>query len=195
MAQRLTDVIARSAAPPTDGRNYAILYDVTVRGFGVRVTRLGARSWILNYRARGVERRLTIGAFPTWRCGQARDRAMELRRLIDIGGDPLEEARAERVAPTIADLVERYREEHLPRKRPRSIEEDEGLIRQWILPELGDRKIAMVRRRDVETTAPQDQRSHAGPRQSSAGAAFDHVHPGDRLGTARRVQPVHRRAA
>jgi integrase len=75
---------------------------------------------------------------------------MELRRQVDTGHDPLEEAREEQAAPTIDDLITRYRLEHLPRKRPRSQAEDLSLTRQWIEPEFGNRRIADIKRSDVE---------------------------------------------
>jgi integrase len=46
----------------------------------------------------------------------ARERAKELRRLIDQGQDPAGDKRERREAPTIADLIARYTTEHLPTK-------------------------------------------------------------------------------
>ena len=37
---------------------------------------------------------------------------------IDDGGDPLAELEAERAAPTVAELIDRFEQEHLPSKRP-----------------------------------------------------------------------------
>ena len=59
--EKLTDRFAKLAAAPDEGRPYRIYYDHEVKGFGLRVTKAGFRAFILNYRARGVERRYTIG--------------------------------------------------------------------------------------------------------------------------------------
>lgn len=150
---KLTDKIVRSLAGPADGKPYQIHYDGPegVRGFGIRVTRAGAKSFILNYRAHGVERRLTLGSFPDWTVAQARDQAKSLKRRIDVGEDPQADRNAERRAPTVNDLVDRYLAEHAaPRKRERSRKEDESLCRQWIRPALGSRKVADVRHADIE---------------------------------------------
>ena len=79
--EKLTDSFVRSAKPPAGERNQVIHYDSEVKGFGVRVTRFGARAFILNYRARGVERRYTIGSYPDWRVATAREEAKRLKRL------------------------------------------------------------------------------------------------------------------
>jgi integrase len=48
-------------------------------------------------------------------------------------------------------MVERYIEEHLPKKRPRSRAEDRGLIKQWVLPALRNAKVSEVRFEDVDS--------------------------------------------
>jgi integrase len=80
----------------------------------------------------------------------AREEAKRLKRFVDQGRDPMRERHEERAAPTINDLVDRYLCEHAPRKREGSRREDESLIRQWIKPELGNKKVAAVRHADVE---------------------------------------------
>ncbi|HEY1753210.1 MAG TPA: Arm DNA-binding domain-containing protein, partial [Caulobacteraceae bacterium] len=91
MAQRLDDNAVKGFAAPAKGNR--ITYDSEVPGFGVRVTASGARSFILNYRTRsGLERRYTIGAFPTWKTTAAREEAKNLKAAIRANGrDPLEE--------------------------------------------------------------------------------------------------------
>jgi integrase len=150
MAEKLTDRIAKSAAAPTDGKAQRIYYDTEVKGFGLRVTKGGARSFILNYRVHGVERRYTIGSHPDWKVSPAREEAKGLKRLVDQGRDPMGERHEERAAPTVNELVDRYLVEHAPRKRERSRQEDESLIQQWLRPELGNKKVADVRHADVE---------------------------------------------
>ena len=109
-----------------------------MKGFGCRVTAAGARAFILNYRTNsGRERRYTIGAFPDWRTAAAREEAKRLKGEIRTNGaDPVGELKSARNDPTVADLVDRYTKEHLPKKRPGSQAEDRGLIAQSILPSL-----------------------------------------------------------
>ncbi len=117
MAQHLTDAMVKRLPVPADGNR--VTYDDKVKGFGVRVTAGDARSFVLNYRTRSQrERRYTIGAFPAWTVSAARLEAADLRKRIDRGDDPMAEAQADRDAKAVADLVERFEAEHLPKKRP-----------------------------------------------------------------------------
>jgi integrase len=116
MSQKLSDVIVKALPSPADGNK--ITYDSEVKGFGCRVTAAGARSFILNYRTRkGRERRYTIGQFPDWKTGAARQEAGDLKKRIDMGHDPMAEVNADRAAKTVGDLCDRFAEEYLPDTR------------------------------------------------------------------------------
>lgn len=136
---KLSDKVVKSAALPTKGNK--VFYDSELKGFGVRITAKGARSFILNYWIAGRERRITIGQYPTWTVLAARKQAEELRRAIDTGIDPLAHREAERAAPTIKDMFERYCEEHLPTKAARSAADDRSMWVKDILPALGPMKV------------------------------------------------------
>jgi Arm domain-containing DNA-binding protein len=84
---KLTDAIVEQLPTPAKGNR--IYYEE--RGFGIRITCAGARSFIVNYvvRGSGQERRFTIGQFPDWSTCAARAKAQKLRRDISNGGDPL----------------------------------------------------------------------------------------------------------
>src|SRR5438105_10377101 len=128
MADKLTDKMVREAVPPATGNR--IVYDSEVRGFGARITAAGNRSFILNYRINGRERRHTIGQFPAWKVRTAREEAAALKRDIDRGRDPVGEREEARSAPTVAELADRYLAEHAEaKKKPRSVEEDRRNIR------------------------------------------------------------------
>ena len=122
MAQELTDPIIRKEAAPDKGAKTLWDGGKERRGFGVRIYAPsknkpnGSRSFFLNYRVDGIERRYTIGDFPTWTAKDARDEAKALRQRIDRGEDPATEKRKRREAPTVQDLLDRYIRDHLPNK-------------------------------------------------------------------------------
>ena len=90
--------------------------DPRATGFGVRSYPGGGKSWFIDYRLDGRQRRLTLGPFPRWSADAARERAKELRKRIDRGEDPAGAKRERRTAPTIQDLIGRYIADHLPKK-------------------------------------------------------------------------------
>jgi integrase len=90
--------------------------DPKATGFGVRSYPGGSKSFFVDYRLNGRQRRYTIGPFPRWSAEAAREEAKKLRKEIDRGVDPAGDKRARRTAPTIQDLIGRYVEDHLPTK-------------------------------------------------------------------------------
>lgn len=124
----LTQTFAKRVKPPKAG--YRISYDGGIHGFGLRVTSNGAKSFVLNYRVRGRERRYTIGQMGAWTAETARQEAQRLRALVDRGEDPflLEEARNRQAIEeearlrTMKELSNYYLSNHAEvHKRPRSI--------------------------------------------------------------------------
>jgi integrase len=65
------------------------------------------------------------------------------------GEDPALDKREARAAPTVADLAERYRVEHLPGKAAGSQANDLAMIVNEILPDLGKRRVADVHHGDM----------------------------------------------
>jgi integrase len=118
----------------------------------VRVTAGGARSFILNYVTRaGRERRYTIGSAEYWQTTAARQKARELKRLIEDGGDPLGEKQDERAAPTVAELIDRFVAEHVSRKRPSTNRSYQQMLDLHIRPHFGRHtKVADVRFEDID---------------------------------------------
>jgi integrase len=142
-ADRLTDKIVKSLPVPEKGNR--LTYDPDVKGFAVRVTVKGARSYVLNYRTKsGQERRFTIGEAGAWSTSAAREEARALKRQIDQGDDPLETLKAHRTAPTVAELAMRFEAEHLPRCRPLTERDYRRILANDIVPALGRLKVADV---------------------------------------------------
>jgi integrase len=106
--------------------------DRKATGFGVRAYPGGSKSFFIDYRLDGRQRRFTIGPFPRWSVTAAREEAKELRRAIDRGHDPAGAKRERREAPTVQDLIDRYIADHLPKKtvlEPR-IEDEKKMLKE-----------------------------------------------------------------
>ena len=142
MAERLTEIRARKELPPARGQT--LLWDTDVKGFALRITPGGAKSFLLDYRVEGRQRRLTIGSFPDWSVQAARIAAKKLKQEVDAGRDPMGRRHADRVAPTLQDVWERYATEHLPRKTVRAQADERSMWQKIILPRLGKLRIASI---------------------------------------------------
>jgi integrase len=146
---RLTERDISRLTPPAAGNR--IVYDAELPGFGARVTAAGVVSFVLNYRIHGRERRYTIGRAPEYSVAAARDEAMELRRRIRNGEDPLAKRELLRLEnPVMADLareyLSRYAEIH---KRPSSIRNDRSMF-AVVTAKLGKTPVASITRQDIE---------------------------------------------
>jgi integrase len=148
MSQRITDKLVKSLTPPPSGNR--IYLDDDVSGFAVRITAAGAKAFVFNYRHGARQRRLTIGGYPAWTVAAAREEAKALRKRVDRGDDPMGAKHAERAAPTVASLCDRYETDHLPRKRPSSQRGDRAMLRLYVRPRLGALKVADVSYSDIE---------------------------------------------
>ena len=146
----LTDAVIKRL--PLPGKGNRVHYDDDVPGFGVRVTAGGFKSFVLNYVTRaGRERRCTLGSAENWQTTAARERARELKRDIDAGGDPLGDKEDERATPTVAELVSRFIAEHVERKRPSTSRAYRQMLDLHIGPHFGPHlKVADVRFENID---------------------------------------------
>ncbi|MCX5888447.1 MAG: integrase arm-type DNA-binding domain-containing protein [Deltaproteobacteria bacterium] len=123
------------------------------RGFGVRVTPNGVKTFIFKYRFDGKVRWMTLGIYPQMTLADAHeahgDAWKVLRQGIDPGAQAIEDREVERQAPTVAYLASKYLEEWaMPRKR--SWKTDKRILEKDVLPEWGRRKVRDITRRDVK---------------------------------------------
>jgi integrase len=153
VAEKLTESSVKALEPP--GRGAQLIWDSALTGFAVRVfapTKAhpkGARTFLVSYWLNGTERRFRIGSFPDWSVMAARAEAKAIRQRVDRGEDPARQRRERREAPTMLDLAERYKAEHLPRKSRQS-QHDDGVMVGHILRQVGaDRKVADVHHGDI----------------------------------------------
>ena len=147
MSTRLTDAIARRAELPK--RPQVFLWDSDTKGFALRVTSAGAKSFILDYRVSGRQRRITIGRYPDWSVSAARAEARDMKRAVDRGEDPMGERHTERASPTLRDLWIRYHRDHLAMKAPRSQADQISMWEKIIVPALGTYRLSSIAQSDI----------------------------------------------
>lgn len=127
------------------------VWDSAIPGFGFRLKKSGAGSFIVQYRnSGGRSRRYRFGRCGTMTVTEARKEARRLLSAIDNGADPASTRTDKRGAPTVAVLAQRYFNEHAePHKRPSSVASDKRLNKAHIEKRLGVIKVADLARADV----------------------------------------------
>ena len=122
----------------------------------IRVGANGLKSWYFSYRSqiegKSTARRMTLGRYPDMSVSDANIAIGEARRKLERGEDPGEKAKnarkAQREAPTVADLAREYVRRYAKRNK-RSWETDERVLGKEALPVLGHRKVRDITRRDI----------------------------------------------
>jgi integrase len=148
LVEKLSDSSARKALPPARGQLF--LWDTEIKGFALRVTSGGAKSFVLDYRVDGRQRRITLGNYPDWTIQAARAAAKAMKREVDQGHDPMGERQALREAPTMQDLWERYKTEKLSKKAERTQLDETSMWQKIILPRLAKTRVADIKYNDLD---------------------------------------------
>lgn len=107
---RLTKTqVDRLVHSSTSVQQQTFLRDTELRGFGVRVTSQGSKSFIVEKRVKGRVSRFTLGHYPDLTVEQARKQAQKLLGQIATGIDPRDEARKEAAkGVTLAQCLEDF---------------------------------------------------------------------------------------
>lgn len=156
--------------------------DGAIKGFGLRITPSGVKSYVYQYRLggrAGLARRYTIGRHGEFTPDQARDRAKQLAEQVRRGIDPIEaqneetknkaavkalEAQREREAKELAfnTYALRFLDTYVEKETPDSFSFSEGILRLHVTPVLADKPLPAITRRDILKVVdgiPADRRS------------------------------------
>ena len=140
-------------AAPTNAAADIFIWDIEVKGFGLRVKPSGVKSYVLKYRVGPLKRRITIGRHGSpWTPDEARERALTLLRQIKDGRDPAVDKAEARAAPTVRELADLYLAEgpaEKPNKKPSSWATDRSNIERHIKPLLGGQLAMALTQADV----------------------------------------------
>ena len=145
---RLAKRSVEAQAPSTKD---IILWDTELKGFGCKVTPKGRRSYFLYYRnASGSQRRPAIGTHGKITAEQARRIAQDWLHEVSRGNDPSKERRGQRQAPTVANVCNRFLEEHASQRNKNGTRYNyERLIERFVLPAWANRKVHEITRKDI----------------------------------------------
>ncbi len=142
---------ARNAATlPAPAAGNIEYFDLGLPGFGLRVSSQGRRTWFARYRVKGRKGKgsISLGTLDVVDLADARGAAKDALRAAEKGDDPAEPRRRERHSETFKELGERYINEYA-KKRKRSWQADERIIKRELNPAIGNMKASTVRRPDI----------------------------------------------
>ncbi len=126
--------------------------DAEVRGFGLRVSNAGSRSFVVSYRTHsGKQGRTTLGSYPTLTVDQARELARKQLAIVEAGGNPSEDRRRVRNAATMSDMADHYCGDYASARKlaPRTVSEVRQLFDRFLIPMIGSQKVADVTTPDL----------------------------------------------
>lgn len=149
MPKRSTVKLTKSVADKA--KKAGFVWDAEIPGFGLRVHPSGARAWCVQYMLDGRTKRHSLGSYPKITAENARAHAARL--LVEVrldGRDPSREKRERLDALTVAELVERYEAEHLPKNARATQLENKRILAKYVTPALGPMKVAAVTPSDVQ---------------------------------------------
>ncbi len=134
---------------PAD-KDREILWDDTVRGFGVIAFRNGGKVYVAQYRKDGRSRRTRIGDHGRLTPDEARKLAKVILGAVETGADPIAERRAAREVRTFKAVAEDFLSLHVATKRKaRTGDEYRRILETRILPAIGTKRIVDLQRADV----------------------------------------------
>jgi integrase len=141
----------------------SFLWDTDIRGFGLRVTPKGVKSYVLQFRVRNrPARRLTIGRHGSpWTVDSARDEARRLLFVVRQGVDPVEaQRRTAQLESSLefADYARRFRDDYLKCEWKDSWSLAYRRLEQHVTPRFAGRSLTSIER--FEITALLDSLRH-----------------------------------
>jgi integrase len=148
---RFTDrTVAQLTCP--DGRKDILTFDDSLRGFALRVTEAGSKSFLFQYTLAGTRRRLPIGEFGPVTTAAARKQAELFRGQVAAGRDPWAErqaaiatSRTATTAITMSNIVTAWTDKVLSHRRPAYTRDATGRLRNYYADWLARPAVSITR--------------------------------------------------
>ena len=153
MASQSITIRTIEASKPCPGRD-VYTWDSSLRGFGLRVTPKGVKSYVLQYRVDGgPARRTTIGIHGSpWTTQTARKEAERLLMLVRQGIDPVEEARNAKRREKVLNFsayCDQFVELYLQSNWPDTWPEQQRILENVLKPRWGKKALTALKRADM----------------------------------------------
>jgi hypothetical protein len=150
------------SATPEQGKNKTDYFDTKVNGLLLKVLQTGKRTFYIRYkndRNKLIEKRLTAIDATALSLNEARELAQQKLAQIALGEDPFEKTELLKGIPTMSEFVEQSYMPHIKGYK-RSWETDKSLLKNHILPAIGDLYMDQVSRRHLIELFAKHRESH-----------------------------------
>jgi len=144
MKQTLTTK-SLDALKPATAKRYEV-QDAKTPGLHVRVSTTGARMFYTMSRTNGKRRRIKIGPYPVLSLADARRRAMEIARSIELGEYDVTPEVPDEITPTLGVVIPQFIELHA-KPNTKDWKRTESVLRKF--DGLKDRPLDQIKRQDV----------------------------------------------
>ncbi len=123
-----------------------------LKGFGIRVSTVGNKTWIIQYQSNGRTRKITIGKYPKMSLVEARNIYSSMMLDINLGIDPLEERqlkkKREKEDITVLNLLDLYID-HSKQTGKKTYENERRIILNGLGEEILNKRISQVTPREI----------------------------------------------
>jgi len=127
------------------------VWETNGKGFGLRVSPTGRKSWLFMYRFDTVSRRMTLGTYPGLTLSGAHTAHAKAKEKLGKGIDPgvlhAQDRAEHRGAPTVQKLVFEYIAKRSKSKK--AWMEEKRILEKDVVPKWRSRKAKDIKRRDV----------------------------------------------
>ena len=120
--------------------------DTSFPGFGVRITTRGKKTFVYNYRWGIEQRRQVLGTFPATTLAKAREKAMDIQRLLEDGIDPTQQR--QRLITSVEEAIMTFIRSYA-QPRNKSWREAERILTRELVSVLGGRDIRLITKADI----------------------------------------------
>ena len=146
-------ITKRTVDAAKSGRRDSFIWDTETRGFGLKVTPVGNKVYLFQYRWPGEKyaQRITIGKHgDPWTADKARTEAEKYRGDVKRGINPAALKNAEKAEKSVSELCDQYLAEGCETKKPSTLATDRGRIEHHIKPLLGRKRVKDVTPNDIK---------------------------------------------
>jgi len=126
------------------------LVDASRTGLYLLTTKNGSKSYMWRFRSPVTKTtaHVKISKIMDMSLNEARERVVELRRLVANGIDPRDEKKEPETTPKLTQFIE---EQYLPYKKyKRSVKKDHQMYRDRLKKRFGDQRLDQIKRKDIQ---------------------------------------------